>query len=72
MHSKDLIAIGKNPQRIFLLDAWSEAPLYSDRELMKSPKHSSRTRKRLTRGCSGRKKSSAQRRFNSVFLPKMT
>lgn len=32
MHSKDLIAIGENPQRIFVLDAWREAPLYSDRE----------------------------------------
>lgn len=32
MHSKDLIAIGEDPQRIFLLDAWREAPFYSDRE----------------------------------------
>jgi len=32
MHSKDLLAAGENPQRLFLLDAWREAPLYSARE----------------------------------------
>lgn len=32
MHSKDLIATGENPQRLFVLDAWREAPLYSERE----------------------------------------
>jgi AhpD family alkylhydroperoxidase len=32
MHSKDLLAIGENAQRLFLLDAWREAPLYSARE----------------------------------------
>ncbi|MCX2449711.1 carboxymuconolactone decarboxylase family protein [Pedobacter sp. PLR] len=32
MHSKDLIATGETPQRIFLLDAWREAPFYSARE----------------------------------------
>jgi len=32
MHSKDLLATGENPQRLFLLDAWREAPLYSARE----------------------------------------
>ncbi|QIH32467.1 carboxymuconolactone decarboxylase family protein [Sphingobacterium sp. DR205] len=32
MHSKDLLATGENPQRLFLLDAWREAPLYSTRE----------------------------------------
>jgi AhpD family alkylhydroperoxidase len=32
MHSKDLIAKGENPQRLFLLDAWREAPLFSDKE----------------------------------------
>ncbi|WP_324759005.1 carboxymuconolactone decarboxylase family protein [Sphingobacterium thalpophilum] len=32
MHSKDLLATGENPQRLFLLDAWREAPLYTARE----------------------------------------
>ncbi|OJZ15700.1 carboxymuconolactone decarboxylase family protein [Sphingobacterium sp. 40-24] len=32
MHSKDLLDTGDQPQRLFLLDAWREAPLYSERE----------------------------------------
>ena len=32
MHSKDLLATGENPQRLFLLDAWREAPLFTARE----------------------------------------
>lgn len=32
MHSKDLLAIGETQQRLFLLDAWREAPLFSERE----------------------------------------
>jgi AhpD family alkylhydroperoxidase len=33
MHSKDLRARGETEQRIYMLDAWHEAPqLYSDRE----------------------------------------
>jgi AhpD family alkylhydroperoxidase len=32
MHSKDLRALGETEQRIYLLDAWEEAPFYSDRE----------------------------------------
>jgi AhpD family alkylhydroperoxidase len=32
MHTKDAVAGGETPQRIFLLDAWREAPFYSDRE----------------------------------------
>ena len=32
MHSKDLLATGEDPQRLFLLDAWREAPFYSARE----------------------------------------
>lgn len=32
MHSKDAVAIGENPQRIYALDAWREAPFYSDKE----------------------------------------
>ena len=32
MHSKDALAAGETAQRLFLLDAWREAPLYSDRE----------------------------------------
>jgi AhpD family alkylhydroperoxidase len=32
MHSKDLMAKGEDPQRLFVLDAWREAPFYSDRE----------------------------------------
>ena len=32
MHSKDAIAIGENPQRIYVLDAWREAPFYSPKE----------------------------------------
>jgi AhpD family alkylhydroperoxidase len=32
MHSKDLRAEGESEQRIFLLQAWREAPFYSDRE----------------------------------------
>jgi AhpD family alkylhydroperoxidase len=32
MHSKDLRAAGETEQRLFVLDAWREAPFYSDRE----------------------------------------
>src|SRR3954462_664993 len=32
MHSKDLLAIGETPQRLVGLDAWREAPYYTDRE----------------------------------------
>jgi AhpD family alkylhydroperoxidase len=32
MHSKDLRAEGENEQRLYLLDAWREAPFYSERE----------------------------------------
>jgi AhpD family alkylhydroperoxidase len=32
MHSKDLRAAGESEQRIYLLDAWREAPFYSNRE----------------------------------------
>ena len=32
MHSKDLRAAGETELRLYLLDAWREAPFYSDRE----------------------------------------
>lgn len=32
MHSKDLRAEGETEQRLYLLNAWREAPMYSDRE----------------------------------------
>jgi AhpD family alkylhydroperoxidase len=32
MHTKDARLAGETEQRIYLLDAWREAPLYSDRE----------------------------------------
>ncbi len=32
MHAKDLRAAGETEQRIYLLDAWREAPFYSERE----------------------------------------
>jgi alkylhydroperoxidase family enzyme len=32
MHSKDLRSAGESEQRLYLLDAWREAPFYSDRE----------------------------------------
>lgn len=32
MHSKDLRAEGETEQRLFMLDAWQETPLYSERE----------------------------------------
>ncbi len=32
MHSKDLRAEGESEERLYLLDAWREAPFYSDRE----------------------------------------
>jgi AhpD family alkylhydroperoxidase len=32
MHTKELRADGESEQRLYLLDAWREAPLYSDRE----------------------------------------
>jgi AhpD family alkylhydroperoxidase len=32
MHSKDARAAGETEQRLFLLDAWRETPLYSERE----------------------------------------
>ena len=32
MHSKDARALGETEQRIFVLNAWREAPFYTDRE----------------------------------------
>ncbi|HEY0371969.1 MAG TPA: carboxymuconolactone decarboxylase family protein [Thermoanaerobaculia bacterium] len=32
MHSKDARAAGESEQRLYLLDAWREAPFYTDRE----------------------------------------
>jgi AhpD family alkylhydroperoxidase len=32
MHSKDARASGESEQRLYLLDAWAESPLYSPRE----------------------------------------
>jgi AhpD family alkylhydroperoxidase len=32
MHSKELRADGESEQRLYLLDAWRESPLYSERE----------------------------------------
>jgi len=32
MHSKDLRAAGETEQRLFVLDAWRDTPLYTDRE----------------------------------------
>ena len=32
MHSKDLRAEGETEQRLYVMDAWRETPLYSDRE----------------------------------------
>jgi AhpD family alkylhydroperoxidase len=32
MHSKDAVKIGETPQRLFMLNAWKEAPVYSDAE----------------------------------------
>lgn len=32
MHSKDLRAIGDTEQRLYVLNAWREAPFYTDRE----------------------------------------
>jgi len=32
MHSKDAVKIGETPQRLYLLNAWQEAPVYSDAE----------------------------------------
>ena len=32
MHSKDLRAKGETEQRLYMLDAWREASLYTDRE----------------------------------------
>lgn len=32
MHAKDLRAMGESEQRLYLLDAWREAPFYTERE----------------------------------------
>jgi AhpD family alkylhydroperoxidase len=32
MHSKDAIALGVPPEKLFVLDAWHEAPFFSPRE----------------------------------------
>ena len=32
MHSKDLRAIGETEQRLYMLNAWRESPVYTDRE----------------------------------------
>src|SRR6478752_5289403 len=32
LHSREAVAKGEKPERLFLLDAWREAPVYTDRE----------------------------------------
>ncbi len=32
MHSKDLLTVGESIQRLLVLDAWREAPFYTERE----------------------------------------
>src|SRR5258705_4348915 len=32
MHSKDLRAAGETEQRLYMMDAWRESPVYTDRE----------------------------------------
>lgn len=32
MHTKDALAIGEDPQRLYVLSAWREAPFYSKKE----------------------------------------
>jgi len=32
MHSKDLLAEGESEQRLYVLDAWRDAPFYSEKE----------------------------------------
>ena len=32
MHSKDAVALGIPPEKLFLLEAWREAPFYTERE----------------------------------------
>ncbi|MBV8523952.1 MAG: carboxymuconolactone decarboxylase family protein [Acetobacteraceae bacterium] len=32
MHSHDALAAGESPQRLFVLDAWHESPLFTDKE----------------------------------------
>ncbi|PZU58370.1 MAG: alkylhydroperoxidase [Sphingobium sp.] len=32
MHSQDLIKAGENPQRLFVLSAWTDSPAFTDRE----------------------------------------
>ena len=32
MHSKDAVAAGENPQRLYTLPAWRETPFFTDRE----------------------------------------
>ena len=32
MHSKDARALGETEQKLYVLDAWEEAPFYSERE----------------------------------------
>jgi len=32
MHTKEALAAGETPQRLFLLDAWRESPMYTERE----------------------------------------
>src|SRR6058998_2972378 len=34
MHSKDARAAGETEQRLYLLDAWRESPLYTEREAL--------------------------------------
>lgn len=64
MHTRDARAAGETEQRIFLLDAWRETPLYTERERgprMDGGRHARRRRPRARRGvCLGAR--SLQRR----------
>src|SRR5260370_14583104 len=65
MHSKDARALGETEQELYVLDAWEEAPLYSERErpalALPTPSPGSRTATCPTRSSSAHERNSTNR-----------
>src|SRR5438128_11054143 len=65
MHSKDARALGETEQRLYALDAWEEAPYYSEREraalALTTPSPGSRKAMCPTRSSSAHERTSMNR-----------
>jgi AhpD family alkylhydroperoxidase len=70
MHSKDARAAGETEQRLYLLDAWREAPMYSARE--RAALEWTEAVTRITEGVSDEVYRSVREHFSEAELANLT